>query len=68
MWSEQDLQDSKKYQRWLADSLVGDLGFDRATKVCMEMCWYGTLDFLIKQKDSYSANAAQGNWELTPAA
>lgn len=68
MSSEQDVQDSMKYQRWLADSLVGNLGFDKAMKVCMEMCWYGTLDFLIKQKDSYRANAAPGNRELTPAA
>lgn len=51
MSMDQDAQDNMKYQRWLAESLVANLGYDKAVKACREMCWYGTMDFLLKEKD-----------------
>jgi hypothetical protein len=65
---EQVAQDNMKYQRWLAESLVANLGYDKATKVCVEMCWYGTLDFLMKEKNGHFAAAAHGIPALTEAA
>lgn len=65
---EQDAQDNMKYQRWLAESLVANLGFDKATRVCVEMCWYGTLDFLMKEKNGHFAHQAHGSPALTEAA
>jgi hypothetical protein len=47
---DQDAQENQKYQRWLAESLVANLGYDKAVKVCTEMCWYGIGDFLAKEK------------------
>ena len=68
MSSEQDVQENTKYQRWLAESLVANLGYDKAIKACVEMCWYGTLDFLMKEKDGQFPNAAQQSPPLTEAA
>ena len=68
MLIEQDAQDNMKYQRWLAESLVANLGFDKATRICVEMCWYGTLDFLMKEKNGHFVHPAHGNPALTKAA
>ena len=65
---EQDAQDSMKYQRWLAESLVANLGYEKATKVCVEMCWYGTLDFLMKEMNGNVAHATHEIPALTKAA
>jgi hypothetical protein len=65
---EQDAQDNMKYQRWLAESLVANLGYDKATKVCVEMCWYGTLDLLMKEKNGHFARPAHEIPALTEAA
>ena len=65
---EQDAQDNMKYQRWLAESLVANLGYEKATKVCVEMCWYGTLDLLMKEKIGHFAHTAHGIPTLTEAA
>jgi hypothetical protein len=51
MSMDQDAQDNMKYQRWLAESLVASLGYDKAVKVCREMCWDGTLDFFMKARN-----------------
>ncbi len=65
---EQDAHDNLRYQRWLAESLVGSLGYDRALKVCLEMCWYGTLDYLMKEKNGHFAKAPQQTPVFTKAA
>jgi hypothetical protein len=65
---EQDAQDNLKYQRWLADSLVSNLGYDKAVKACREMCWYGTLYFLMKRKDGGAPAAVSRPAPLTEAA
>ena len=65
---EQELQDNMKYQRWLAESLVANLGYDRAVKTCLQMCWYGTLDFLVKEKDGHVLGAPEPSAMLTDAA
>lgn len=68
MSSEQDVQDNTKYQRWLAESLVANLGYDKAIKACVEMCWYGTLDFLMKERNGQFSVAAPESPALTKAA
>ena len=68
MSSEQDVQDNTKYQRWLAESLVANLGYDKAIKACVEMCWYGTLDFLMKERNGQFSVAAPEGPALTKAA
>lgn len=67
---EQDAQDNLKYQRWLAESLVANLGYDKAVRICVEMCWYGTLDFLMKEKETngYFAKTPDHTPVLTEAA
>ncbi len=65
---EQDAQDNLKYQRWLAESLVASLGYDKAVKVCLEMCWYGTWDFLMKEKDGYLAEVPDRSQTFVEAA
>ena len=50
---EPEEEDNQKYQRWMAESLVANLGYDKAVKACREMCWYGTLAFLMKEKDAH---------------
>jgi len=47
---EPEAQDIRRYQRWMAESLVANLGYDKAVRACRNMCWYGTLDFLIEEK------------------
>ncbi len=68
MSSEQDVQDNTRYQRWLAESLVANLGYDKAIKACVEMCWYGTLDFLMKERNGQFPVAAPESPALTKAA
>lgn len=65
---KQDEQDNMRYQRWLADSLVDNLGFDKAKKVCLEQCWYGTLVLLMKEKERYVAEVTHWRPPLTKAA
>lgn len=65
---EQEAQDNLKYQRWLAESLVASLGYDKAVKACLEMCWYGTLDYLMKERDGQVSGAPQRSAMLTEAA
>lgn len=55
---EPEVQDKQRNQRWMAESLVANLGYDKAVKACRDMCWYGTLDFLIEEKDKYFAHAS----------
>jgi hypothetical protein len=50
-----EAQDEQKYQRWMAESLVANLGYDKAIRACRNMCWYGTLAFLIAEKDRHFA-------------
>lgn len=65
---EPDDQDNRRYQRWMAESLVANLGYDKAVKACREMCWYGTLDVLMKEKDGHFANASHQGRPVTKAA
>jgi hypothetical protein len=34
----QEAQDNMKYQRWLAESLVANLDYEKAVKISSEMC------------------------------
>lgn len=68
MSMDQDAQDNMKYQRWLAESLVANLGYDKAVKACREMCWHGTMDFLLKEKDRRVATTFCQPTTLTEAA
>ena len=43
----------------MADSLVANLGYDKAVRACRNMCWYGTLDFLIEEKAGRFAQTSQ---------
>ena len=65
---EQEAQDSLRYQRWLAESLVESFGYDKAVKVCIKMGWFGTLDFLGKETSEHVANASHQSMVLITAA
>lgn len=56
---EPEAQDIRRYQRWMAESLVANLGYDKAVRACRNMCWYGTLDFLIEEKAGRFAQTSQ---------
>jgi hypothetical protein len=68
MSMDQDAQDNTMYQRWLAESLVASLGYDKAVKACREMCWHGTLDFLRKERNGRVAASLSQPAALTEAA
>jgi len=42
--------DNRKYQRWLAMSLVASLGYEEAVMACQRMAWYGVLHCLLNEK------------------
>lgn len=65
---EPEAQDDQKYQRWMAESLVANMGYDKAIKACRNMCWYGTLAFLIAEKEGHFAHSSHQGPELTKAA
>jgi hypothetical protein len=65
---EQEAQDKPRYQQWLAESLVESFGYDKAVKVCIKMCWFGTLDFLIKETNGHVAGASHQSTVLITAA
>ncbi len=40
-----------KYQRWLAESLISNLGYESAIAASQRMAWYGVLNCLLNMKD-----------------
>jgi hypothetical protein len=64
---EPEVKDNRREQQWMAESLVANLGYDKAVKACRDMCWYGTLDFLIEERDKHFAHASHKGPELTNA-
>jgi hypothetical protein len=68
MATEPEAHDDQRYQRWMAESLVDSLGYDKAIKACRNMCWYGTLAVLIAEKDGQFTNSSHQDPGLTNAA
>jgi len=46
-----DGHENLKYQRWLAESLISNLGYDSAVAASQRMAWYGVLSCLLNMKD-----------------
>lgn len=65
---ESEAEDDQKYQRWMAESLVASMGYDKAIKACRNMCWYGTLAYLVAQKEGQFAHSSHQDPEFTKAA
>jgi len=68
MSNESGVQDKQRYLQWMAESLVANLGYDKAVRACRNMCWYGTLEFLIAEKDRQFAHTSERRQGLTKAA
>ena len=68
MSKESEEPDKKRYLRWMAESLVANLGYDQAVRACRDMCWYGTLEFLIAEKDGQFVHASDQHRGITQAA
>lgn len=50
MLTEFQDDENLRYQRWLAQSLVANLGYDRALQICSDMRWLGTLAHLARER------------------
>jgi len=68
MSNESEVQDNQRSLRCMAESLVANLGYDKAIRACRDMCWYGTLEFLIAERDRHFVHTSDQGQVLTQAA